>query len=261
MRDLKRMGAGSAIGARAIALGPRRMIGLSHRHPVIFIWHSFSMTNFVAEQGVNGAFQAVHNFRDFGGYPVEGGRVRTGQLFRSAHYAHASDDDLELFVQLGMAAIVDLRRPGERFRLPSRRGEACRAVMVAYGEPSEDTMAPHLSFLRDAEATEELVENGMIGIYRAFAFEPGHIQVFGDAFRALATLDGPVVVHCHAGKDRTGLLCALIHHVLGVSEDDMFTDYLRTNDASRIEKRLPEMRQLFIEASGREAPDALLRKC
>jgi protein tyrosine/serine phosphatase len=209
---------------------------------------------------LNEAFEAIHNFRDFGGYAVPEGRVKLGQLYRSAHYGTATDADLETFARLGMAAIVDLRRPGERFRLPSRRAENCRAVMIAYGQPSDDVQPPHLSFLNDSQISEELIEERMTGIYRDFAFEPGHIEVFGAAFAKLAEADGPIVLHCHAGKDRTGLICALIHHVLGVSDEDMFADYLRTNEASRIEQRLAEVGAAYSQANGVDFNERFVRK-
>lgn len=204
-------------------------------------------------------FEFVHNFRDFGGYAADGGRVKKGQLYRSAHYADASTSDLEAFAKIGMAAIVDLRRPGERFRLPTRRAEGCQAKLIAYGVPSDEIQPPHLAFLSDPDVNEDMIVERMCGIYVNFPYEPGHIQVFSDAFATLAEVNGPIVIHCHAGKDRTGVLCALIHHVLGVSRDDTYQDYLLTNDLSRIEKRLPEIARLFAEAQGRAAPQHILR--
>lgn len=205
-------------------------------------------------------FEGIHNFRDFGGYRVEGGRVRTGRLFRSAHYATATDEDLAAFARLGMAAIVDLRRPGERARFVTRRAPDCRARIIAYGAPTDEVEPPHLGTLGEPGVTEATVVERMIEVYRELAYEPGHLQVFGEAFAALAEADGPIVVHCHAGKDRTGLIVAFIQHTLGVSPDDIMADYLRTNTASRIEERLPEIAQLFRELNGREAPLGLLRQ-
>lgn len=204
-------------------------------------------------------FEAIHNFRDFGGYATPEGRVRRGLLFRSAHYADATEADLAAFQALGMAAIVDLRRPAERTRFASRRPAACAAQLIAYGEPSPDDDPPHLAHLAQEGVTEAVISARMTAVYRELPYEAGHIEVFGKAFAALPELDGPVVLHCHAGKDRTGLIVAFIQHALGVEPTDILDDYLATNTRSRIEERLPGFVKTFRETHGIEAPPNLLR--
>ena len=58
-------------------------------------------------------------------------------------------------------------------------------------------------------------------------------------FQALAAAEGPVLIHCAAGKDRTGILAALTHHLVGVHADDIVADYLLTNDLLAIDRRIP----------------------
>lgn len=205
------------------------------------------------------AFEAIHNFRDFGGYATPDGKVKRGLLFRSAHYADASESDLAVFRDMGMSAIVDLRRPAERVRFATRRHPECGAALIAYGVPSIENEAPHLSYLHDEGVTEATISARMTAIYRELPYEDGHIEVFGKAFAALPDLKGPIVMHCHAGKDRTGLICAFIHHALGVSEADILEDYLATNTKSRIEERLPHLIQTFRDNHGIEAPTHLMR--
>ena len=66
--------------------------------------------------------EAVENFRDYGDYPTASGRrLRKGRLYRSASHGRATDADLKVIEGLGLAVIVDLRRPGERERDPARR--------------------------------------------------------------------------------------------------------------------------------------------
>lgn len=203
-------------------------------------------------------FDTVYNFRDFGGYTTPAGAVRKGLLYRSAHYGEATDADLAAFAKLKMAAILDLRRPAERVRYPNRRAANCTAETLTYGIESEDTDPPHLSFLTEDNVTVPLVHQRMTDVYKTFANDPGHIEVYAKGFDALSRIDGPLVVHCHAGKDRTGLFVALVHHLLGVGAEDMLADYLATNTKSRIDERVPELAIRFTELTGRPVDQEVL---
>jgi len=81
----------------------------------------------------------------------------------------------------------------------------------------------------------------------------------GIYFRELADGQGPIVVHCAAGKDRTGLICALTHHVAGVSRDDMMADYLLTNDESRLARKMDFLGPWIEKQVGLTAPREALR--
>jgi protein tyrosine/serine phosphatase len=85
------------------------------------------------------------------------------------------------------------------------------------------------------------------------------VDLFRRYFRALADSDGAILVHCAAGKDRTGMICALTHHVAGVHRDDMLADYLLTNDEARIAARVATMGRWIERHLGRGASDAALR--
>ncbi len=199
------------------------------------------------------AFDAIDNFRDYGDYATAAGRrVRPGRLFRSAHHARAEAADLARLAALGIGTVVDLRRPGERRHQPSRRHEGFGAAVIE-SDHDDGGEAPHITFLKSADLTEESGRAFMHEAYRRLPFEPPHLDLFSRYFRALADGDGAVLIHCAAGKDRTGLLAALTHHLLGVSRDDMIADYLLTNSAVNLETRAPDIARQLEAMTGKRA--------
>ena len=198
-------------------------------------------------------FDALDNFRDYGDYASAAGRrIAGGRLFRSAHHARASEADLERLAGLGLAAVVDLRRPGERRDQPSRRPPGF-AGLVIESDHDDGREAPHITFLKTADLTVDAGRRFMTETYRELPFEPSHLDLFARYFRALAEADGPVLIHCAAGKDRTGLLAALTHHLLGVHHDDMVEDYLLTNTAVDLVGRAPSIAKQLEAMTGRPA--------
>lgn len=201
------------------------------------------------------AFEAIDNFRDFGDYATTAGRrVQPGRLLRSAHHARASDADLERLRLLDIGAVVDLRRPGERRDQPSRRPEGFSGLVIEFGV-DDGAEAPHITFLKTADLTPESGRRFMAKTYRTLPFDASHQDVFGRYFQALADQDRAVVIHCAAGKDRTGFLAALTHHLLGVSRDDMVEDYLLTNTAVDLAGRAPGIAKQLHKVTGRIASD------
>jgi protein tyrosine/serine phosphatase len=102
-----------------------------------------------------------------------------------------------------------------------------------------------LAFLADPASTAETVNRQMVVGYRGYPFDPHYVAVYRDYFALLTELDGPVLINCHAGKDRTGFLCALTLHVLGASPEAIREDYLATNRHNRADARMAEMRAQF----------------
>jgi protein tyrosine/serine phosphatase len=204
--------------------------------------------------------EGVANFRDFGGHVgADGRRVRRGRLYRSGHHTAATDADLARLAALNLAVIVDLRRPGERARAPSRRPRDCRAAILEHGGPRDQTSAPHLAALSSPDITKAAITERMTVGYRGYPVDPYYVAMYRAYFARLAGVEGPVLVHCHAGKDRTGVLCALTLHVLGVSRADIFEDYLATNRHTRFEDRIGELTVHFQRVYGRQMPEDLLR--
>jgi protein-tyrosine phosphatase len=95
--------------------------------------------------------------------------------------------------------------------------------------------------------------------YRRLPFKERHVDLFRRFFLALAEAKGPALIHCAAGKDRTGVLAALTHHIAGVSDDDVIDDYLLTNDPSRFERRGAAFMDHIQEVTGRRPSEAAMR--
>lgn len=204
-------------------------------------------------------FDALDNFRDYGDYATAAGqRIRPGRLLRSAHHARLSPADLARLAELDIGTVVDLRRPVERAHQPSRRPQGFAGTVIesdldAVGE------APHITFLKTTDLTPDSGRRFMTETYRKLPFADAHVDLFSRYFRTLADSDRPVLIHCAAGKDRTGILAALTHHILGVGTEDMIEDYLLTNVAVDLDARAPAIaRQLEAMTGRRAAHDAVV---
>jgi protein tyrosine/serine phosphatase len=198
-------------------------------------------------------FDALDNFRDYGDYATAAGRrLAPGRLFRAGHQARASEADLDRLGALGLAAVVDLRRPSERRDQPSKRPAGFAATVIE-SDHDDGGEAPHITFLKTADLTPDSGRRFMTETYRQLPFEPSHLDLFARYFAALAETDGPVLIHCAAGKDRTGLLAALTHHLVGVHHDDMVEDYLLTNTAVDLQRRAPGIARQLEAMTGRPA--------
>jgi protein-tyrosine phosphatase len=203
-------------------------------------------------------FEGIENFRDFGGYDTANGRpMKRGLLYRSANHHYATEADLSRMQALGLAAIVDLRRPDERAREPSKRWPGFEAAVVENDILSDhpDWLAAMGDLVPDAQW---FLEDG-VRYYERAPFEPRHIDLYRRYFQILAEADGAIVVHCAAGKDRTGLICALTHHIAGVHPDDVMADYLMTNDEERIGRKMGFLDGWLREVGGKAVSEAALR--
>ena len=195
-------------------------------------------------------FDGVRNFRDFGGYTSRhGGNVKRGLLFRSGHYGEATEADLEKIAGLGIHLQADLRRPDEREKQPGKWS----APNTLTHDGGRETDAPHTRFLTQLEVDAGSADGWMNDYYRLAPYKPHHTELFSDWFRQLAGLEGDAagVVNCAAGKDRTGILCALTHHVLGVGEQDIRADYNLTNEAVNVSLFLPDAAKYFNDMLGK----------
>lgn len=181
--------------------------------------------------------QGVHNFRDYGGYSVAGGgQIKRTTLWRSGQHVEATDADLAAIDALDLRQVIDFRGVSERSANPCRRGAGFSAEVLFYdGETAN--LAPHL------EAAEGALDpagahRAMERIYHNLPHRKPVHWVMRRYFAALADGEGASLVHCLAGKDRTGMAVALLHHAVGVHPDDAMADFLLTNVAGNIDARI-----------------------
>ncbi|WP_239095673.1 tyrosine-protein phosphatase [Micromonospora lutea] len=170
-------------------------------------------------------FVSTFNFRDVGGYRVPDGRqVRTGRLFRSDSLHRIDDHDRDTFAALGVRTVIDLRRPYEverDGRVPDFDGLTYRHIHPEHAEWGERPYQPGDDLARYlADRYADLARTGTAGLAEA-------IGLIADEANA------PVVVHCVAGKDRTGIVCGLTLAVLGVDDSEIAANYALSTEASQ----------------------------
>lgn len=174
--------------------------------------------------------EGIHNFRDYGGWLTEDGRqVRRGVLYRSGQHVGATDADLALIAALRIHTVIDLRGTSERERSPCRRVEGFAGEVIFY-EGETSSSPPHMDVDPDV-STALFARERMLGVYARMPNNLAMQNMFARYLRILAERDGASLVHCFAGKDRTGIAATLLLHVLGVSQRDQMTEFLRTNAA------------------------------
>ena len=193
------------------------------------------------------ALEAAYNFRDLGGYVTTDGRVtRWRTVFRSDGLHRLTAADLGVMQDIDLRTVIDLRTAGElvergRFPLDAHpvgyHHVSLMDVIWDPGQaPAETSGAPVADFL----------------LQRYIEMIDGAGARIGDIFAILADLDAlPAVFHCAAGKDRTGILAALLLSSLGVADDDVVADYALTGEA------VPRMLAAWKDAAAaRPATDA-----
>ncbi|MFF8597637.1 tyrosine-protein phosphatase [Streptomyces sp. NPDC015232] len=173
-------------------------------------------------------FERLHNFRDLGGYPTaDGGSVRWATLYRSDSLGKLAGPDaracdLTRFRELGIDTVIDLRYPWEiasRGRHPESEPQTWHNLSIEhrpYDQVDREPDADPWRFLADRFA--EVALDGAVELRRAL--------------EVIAAAEGPVVFHCAAGKDRTGLLAALVLALLDVPDEDVVADFALTELAT-----------------------------
>jgi protein-tyrosine phosphatase len=182
------------------------------------------------------------NFRDIGGYRTRDGRVtRWGCVYRAGSLAELSDDEVAYLARLGLRLSCDLRTPDEMERHPDRLPPGAstlhRPIVGNVGR-----LRRVITLYRKRHHIQEVLE----AVYIVMLDQNG--PIFADLFHVAADAANlPLVVHCTAGKDRTGLAIALLLSALGVPDETIVADYTLSNHAFDVlsGRMQPEMRRLY----------------
>lgn len=156
----------------------------------------------------------TYNFRDVGGYPAAGGATRVGKLYRADALGRLGESGREAVRELGVKIVIDLRDDFEVEALPDDLDGL-------------DVEVLHLPVFEGSGASASTVGATIVHLYEKIVFQ--HTDVIVTALREIAdTGDAPVVVHCTAGKDRTGIVVALALLAVGVDRETVVADYALT---------------------------------
>lgn len=168
-----------------------------------------------------------HNFRAVAGWQTPNGRrIAPGRLFRSDGLDRLSDADHARLRPLGIARVLDLRASPEIARSPSRWPEDARPQVWSGAESAAEADISGL-MARDNLDAEEF-RQAMLGVYGRFPDDLSE-AVNRTAEAVLNSGAEAVLIHCTAGKDRTGFVTATLLHAIGVGSGDVLADYILSN--------------------------------
>ena len=206
---------------------------------------------------------AVPNVRDAGGRSTaSGGRMRRGVVYRSAQLLDLSADAQDALLALGVRTVHDLRTADE---IAHRRDTLPEGITLVVDDVLADR--PHSGAAGVASIVNQHADRASVSELNAAVGGGRAADVMRETYRHLVTLpsahrgyrrllsgiangDDATVIHCTAGKDRSGWAVALLQLVCGVSRDDVMADYLLSNDA------MAAAYGPMLEAFAREGGDA-----
>lgn len=200
--------------------------------------------------------EGASNFRDIGGYATPNGqKIQPGRVFRSQGLHALTNADLNVLRALDIRLVCDLRSNTERALHPTRWPQGMSTQRLEFNV-SVDIRANNRRLLEIMQSAPSMqgARSMMIESYGMFpkAFAGPLTRIFSHMLSGNARAAPSALVHCSAGKDRTGFVIAIMLSALGVSRDVIFEDYMQT------EKSIS--REILIQTTGK-ALEALLGFC
>lgn len=189
------------------------------------------------------------NFRELGGYSAADGRhIKSGLFYRSAALGEASEEEFEFIKSLGLRFVLDLRSEEEALELPDPLIPGAQQVRISGAMDANDNevnLSP-ANIVRIAKNPrredpdpEESIIAAVEEIYTSLAFRN---EAYKELVAQMEAGNVPLLFHCTAGKDRTGIAAMVIMMILGASDEDIVSHYVLTNEylQANIEKKLAD---------------------
>jgi protein-tyrosine phosphatase len=196
------------------------------------------------------------NFRDIGGLPTgDGGVVRPGIIYRSEGPASFAPVHREELAALKIKLVCDLRSAGERDKDPNDWADAARLLNLDVTADLRVQTSNGWTALKD-DPTETAARRALVENYASIpaAIHP-HLR---HLVEAIVAGEAPILVHCTAGKDRTGVLIALLLTAVGVADDVVIADYERSDVFAKNLRLRGGIEEQFEEAFGFRPSQAII---
>jgi protein-tyrosine phosphatase len=232
----------------ATTSAPVRLEGLGPMRRYVSLTPVGGGTVVVAERRV--PLEGITNLRDLGGYPTaNGGTTRWGRVFRADALHKLTDADLVAFHDLGVRTVYDLRGEVERTEFP---GPVDSLHVPIVGRPADVVLPPPPADMTTTDG-ERMLRDMYVGSLEHSANQIGTI------LRGVSAPDHvPAVFHCHGGKDRTGVVAAVLLLALGVDREIVLDDYEATRRYRLIEDQQDSLANILASGVSPEAAAGVL---
>lgn len=178
-------------------------------------------------------------------------------LYRSGQFDRLSPESVNELLAIDFDLIVDLRFATEAARHPSPWPQAWAPRVVTHRGGSS-TLPPHLALVERTDLELRHVHAFFDELYRTLPFDAHYRALFQEALVRLANGDGPMLVHCAAGKDRTGMFVGVLLALLGATQDEIIADYLKSSGAPALVAQVPEIIERVERRHGHRPPRAAI---
>jgi protein-tyrosine phosphatase len=194
---------------------------------------------------------SADNFRDLAGpgegYETSDGKhVKQGVIYRS-NALTLTPADVTTLEGLGITAVYDLRTPSEIAAKPD-------VAIAGATNTNIDIVGDEVTAAAASFNTPEQASAFLEDMNRQFVSNPAQQAHFGELFTSIANTEGPQLIHCTAGKDRTGWSSAILLSIAGVSREDINANYLLTNEYSK--DSITHTMETIAQSKGQPAADA-----
>jgi protein-tyrosine phosphatase len=200
--------------------------------------------------------EGSQNFRDIGGYIGDGGRqVRWGRLFRSGRLSALTERDITRLGTLDLAVVCDFRQPSESDDHPSLLPSKKPEILDLSIDPGN--LSSFFGEIISGNVAPDDVAEFMQAINQELVLD--HAHRYRQMFESMLDHRGNMLIHCTAGKDRTGFGAKLILSALGVGRATIMEDYLLTNQYLPIDEEISALIEHYQHLSPAIIDPALLR--